>query len=641
MKLFRKLSFIIMGLTGLTATSCDFLDIVPPEQATLTDATKSASNTLDFLYSCYSGVWNPLTANTTDEHAFPAGWGGAHRSVSYGLYTPANVVDDGRWSTFFKSINQTHLFLRELETAREVSESQKEQWRAEAYFLLAYYHYELLQYYGPIPVIDKYYDTNTPSSEFKGRMHFDYVTDWIVSTLDEKVINNIYLPSTRPADERGRATSVIAKALKSRVLVYAASPLWNGSFPYPNWRNTEETPGYGNDLVSTQYNPEKWNRARVASEEAIQAAVEGGHTLYDDVNYPIVTQRITDAQLPFIPGMEQNTADNKLFKQRVLMLRNMMTLKVREGNTELIWGVAKDAGEMAQIMPRSLLLLTNGSYYHGQNAISPTLYSVEHFYTKDGVIPEHGIADNTFPEKSEWYKRAGINGRTDLTKINVAREPRYYAWMAFDQGDYGTMIAAGKPKRLEMKLAAEQGYASSSAGSQNYSTTGFLSQKWIRVDQSLSMNNTWSNNDVNRYARPIIRMAELYLNLAESQAALNNNDALTTLNNIRQRAGVRALTSADLGLMTLMDWVRNERFVELWGEGHRWNDVRRWVMGDQYFGEGKREGLNAVINNPSFDQFNTRIRIAQAYKWYNRMYMAPIQYSEVQKNNKLVQSPGY
>ncbi|MGG6495714.1 UNVERIFIED_CONTAM: RagB/SusD family nutrient uptake outer membrane protein, partial [Bacteroidetes bacterium 56_B9] len=71
--------------------------------------------------------------------------------------------------------------------------------------------------------------------------------------------------------------------------------------------------------------------------------------------------------------------------------------------------------------------------------------------------------------------------------------------------------------------------------------------------------------------RPLIRMAELYLNLAECYAALDNEgEALANLNEIRRRAGISELTGSDVtGSMTLTDWVRNERFVELFEEGHR------------------------------------------------------------------------
>lgn len=264
------------------------------------------------------------------------------------------------------------------------------------------------------------------------------------------------------------------------------------------------------------------------------------------------------------------------------------------------------------------------------------MYTIEHFYTQNGLLPEQE-AGTTYPSKEEWLKSANISGRTDVIKINTLREPRYYAWLAFNGGDYGTMLSNERPMLINFRKSTDQGYNSTEGGN----PTGFLNQKWIRVDQSRSSSGSWSNSSVGRFLRPMIRMAELYLNLAECQAALGKEEALETVNNIRRRAGIRNLVKEDLSKMSLMDWVRNERFVELWGEGHRWNDVRRWCLGAECFGEGKREGLDVLQENPSFESLNTRIKIAQPYRWYNRMYLAPIQYDETQENKKLIQAPGY
>lgn len=643
----RSFGMAIIISLSMMNSSCNFLDIVPPEQADIDDAVSSANNTLNFLYSCYSRMKSPQSPIATDEYVFPAGWGGNHRYVAYGLQTPSNTVDDARWRDYWAGINHTNLFLSKLPRAKGCTEAQIQQWTAEAYFLLAYYHYELLQYFGPIPIMEKYYDTNTSPMDFEGRMHYDYVVDWIVNTLDNKVINNPYMPAVRSSDENGRGTTVIAKALKARTLVYAASPLWNGSFPYPSWINKDvETPGYGKELVSTTYNSAKWTRAKAACEDAIESALNVGFKLYNNVDYVANIQTfITDDLLPYIPGLANPTSvEGKAFRRRVLMLRNMSTLKANEGNTEVVWGVNIDGGEMSYILPRAIVKLNSGAWSNASLGVGPTLNTVERFYTADGITPRDAAERNTFPPKSEWFDRAGISdaGRSDIIKLHVGREPRFYAWIAFDQGDYGTMIATGRPKKLEMKSGADagQGYNTGS-GSSNYSASGYLSQKWVRVDQRMNTTGDWSNSSVNRFKRPIFRMAELYLNLAECQAALNDNKALETLDGIRERAGVRKLTTADLTIMPLMDWVRNERFIELWSEGHRWNDVRRWAKGDEYFGPNRREGLNAIITNPTFEQFNTKMAINQPYKWYNKMYIAPIQYNETQRNPKLIQAPAY
>ncbi|MGN0191786.1 MAG: RagB/SusD family nutrient uptake outer membrane protein, partial [Candidatus Cryptobacteroides sp.] len=133
------------------------------------------------------------------------------------------------------------------------------------------------------------------------------------------------------------------------------------------------------------------------------------------------------------------------------------------------------------------------------------------------------------------------------------------------------------------------------------------------------------------------------LNLAECRAALGDTDgALDNLNIVRKRAGIPELTSADLTEeMPLEEWVRNERFIELWAEGHRYFDLRRWCLAPQYLKAGVREGLNFTIENPTFEQLNQRTVVNQPFEWNERMYLLPIATAEKDSNPQLVQAPGY
>ena len=119
--------------------------------------------------------------------------------------------------------------------------------------------------------------------------------------------------------------------------------------------------------------------------------------------------------------------------------------------------------------------------------------------------------------------------------------------------------------------------------------------------------------------------------------------ALADLNVIRERAGIPDLTTTDVSSkMTLMDWVCNERFVELWNENQRYFDLRRWCLAPEYLKAGTRMGLNAMEKeDPSFTEFNTPTKVNQSFQWANRMYLLPIASSELYSNPQLVQAPGY
>ena len=142
---------------------------------------------------------------------------------------------------------------------------------------------------------------------------------------------------------------------------------------------------------------------------------------------------------------------------------------------------------------------------------------------------------------------------------------------------------------------------------------------------------------------PIIRLSELYLDLAECCAATDDTQgALKNLNVVRERAGIPVLTEADLNQMSLMDWVRNERYVELFGEGHRYYDVRRWMTAPDRLKAGAREGLNAIEKkDPSFSEFNRRVKVDQPFQWDDRMYILPVNVDEIYSNPQLVQAPNY
>lgn len=637
MKLLKNIKLYAASLViamGCSVTSCDFLEVVPAEKPTLPDATKDYTTTLGFLYSCYAGIQNPVyfakPEGSSDEFAIPGLWSYACQSVGYGLYNPHNLLDH-RWGNYYRFIGQCHLFLQELENAKGVTESDKIRWTAEAKFLIAYYHFEVLRFYGPCPITDSYVAMDTPNSQYNGRSHYDYVTDWIVDLLDDASING--LPTTIKANEWGRATVAIAKAIKARALLYAASPLWNGEFPYSDWTNKVETPGYGKELVSQIYDKSKWERALTACNEAISAAEDEGFGLFRDEE--LYTK--SNVSLPYIPGMSDNE-EYDAFKKKVLLMRYVLTAKPTEGNKEFIWGL--NTGDDAMIihsLPTRILQQQNGNWYSGYSGIAPTLNSVEYFYTENGKTP---AMDDDFAREEEWFTSANLNGREDIIKLNTRREPRFYAWFAFDGGDYGSKIKDGQPLKLQLRNNQLQGL-NPGLFNRDHCSTGYMTQKYLRPDAIVNASGSLATGG--NPPRPLVRMAELYLNLAECQASLGQKDAISTLNIIRNRAGVPDLKESDITAeKPLIEWVRNERFIELWGEGHRYFDVRRWVQGPKYFAAGKRRALNIEEKqNPTFEEFNKPIQLARPYVWESRMYLAPVFYNESYKNPQMVQAPGY
>lgn len=638
----KKIALSAILPLGIFA-SCDYLDVVPPEQPEFKDTMTDATDAVNFINSCYIAVEScaPFVYSTyewsTDESVDPPLWNGNNQRTAWNLWSPTNAA--GYWDGYYNYNGHCHMFLDILadNDPRGATEADKARWRAEAEFLKAYYHSRLLAMYGPVPIVDQRLPQSTMPEDMPGRSHYDYVVDYIVNKLDEAAPN---LPATGQADDWGRATSTTAKAIKGRVLLYAASDLWNGKFPYPDWKNTNyETPGYGKELVSHTYDPQKWQRALDANLDALQyAEKEGGRSLVDMNNLP---RTLADLPVPYIPGVDTTTVEGKEFAKRVLMLRSITNSDENDGNKEIIWGVFMQ-GDRQWInfatWPKRIVQYNN-NWVDGWCAISPTLYSAEHYYTVNGKLPEK---DGEFAPKNEWFTSANINDRSEVIKLHVNREPRFYASLSFDGDDYSPIMCDGKPLRINLRDANKQGY-NHDLFYRDYTVTGYISKKYTSPEIRISSVTGLDNRK--NYAKPLFRLAELYLNVAECYAALGDNkNAIKYLNPIRKRAGIPELEETDITSdMTMMDWVRNERFVELWGEGHRFYDVRRWMTAPQTLRAGAREGLNVLGAgmNPSFNELNKRTVINQQFQWHNHMYLWPIKASEIYNNPQLVQAPEY
>lgn len=662
------MSAVVASIMGLGVSSCDYLDVVPVEQPSVDNTMDNYTRALGYLYSCYRGVTQPLARD----------WAQGF-NVQYGQPVPGNILSDITCSTdewFVDDVNfnqgplvrslysnsvsgannlneyniyniwmaNAFVFLDKLETlgipSGVVAPEEAKMWKAEANFLIAYYHFMQLRRYGPIAIVDKRLPMDAPISAFPGRMHYDYCVNWICNKLDEAAKD---LPACRQPSDVGRATSTICKALKARILLYAASPLFNGQFPFPDWTNKVESPGYGTELVSKTYDRNKWEVAKKASEEALALALgEGQRSLYEGGGAE------TEAMVK-VSYFPVDNLDEK-FIRKVLTMRNVICAKEGEDNHEHIWAspdlttglVSIYRGRIPHnVVPKSTSLPQG--YIYGYYSHGVTMSFANRFMTKNGLQPDN---DPDFPKESEWLKSAGYKDegeklRSHIINLFKNREPRFYAWVSFDGGDYGTLMYNGqRPVYMNMLSSAAQGY--NPATPRDYSATGIGNQKWIDPKANVSV---LGKENFFYAPRPFIRLAELYLNLAECNAELGNTTAaLENINIIRRRAGVAELTADKVTASgkSLVEWARDERSVELFDELHRYFDIRRWCKGE-CIANGKRYGLKGNVANPTFEEFNTisQPNNAHIYQWDDRMYLYPIDDEELYSNPQFVQSPGY
>lgn len=658
----KRLIKALLPVCWLGMSACGYLDVIPPAQADFEDTMKDESTTLGFLFTAYEYVqsYTPFShgalEQSADELVHPKDWDLNEHKMLFGSVSASD--DIGNWENGYNYIGYVHYFLDWIDKLHPVgvTEEDKQMYKAECHFLEAYYHFRILAAYGPCPIVPTKVDPNITKNEIPGRSHFDYCVDFIVSKLDSAAA---VLPQKRDQADLGRADATASKCLKARVLLYAASPLWNGSFFNRNWQNrVYETPGYGHELVSSTYDEKKWERALAACKEALAAAQAAGYELWDIEAANAKAER-DKVPLPFVPGREEDTEENRLFKERVRMFQYLVTAHEGDNNKEIIWGQTLKSSSVTsdQIkgrLPNKILKKSDGTWHDGAgwSGWAPTLNALKHFYTENGKIPEK---DKDFYPESEWYTRYylgtsspelakndidGEDVKNDIIKFNARREARYYAWIAFDGGEYLSLLKNGQPLWLNFKNSNTNGYT---PGLRNMAGTGFLSKKFVVPDLRLNPSGTIEASLKDDKRAATIRMAELYLNLAECYAALGDvKNALDNLNIIRRRAGFeKDLTSADLSEMSLTEWIRNERFVELYQEGHRYYDIRRWCIAPEVLAAGVRYGLNEMVVDPSFEEFNKPTLINQPIKWSSRQYLVPIRNSELYTSSNLEQAPGY
>ncbi|UOB18462.1 RagB/SusD family nutrient uptake outer membrane protein [Abyssalbus ytuae] len=626
----RNIIYLPLIVLTVIFMSCeDYLDVVPDDVATLDHAFSDEVQAKKYLFTCYSYI-----PNATRLHEMP-GWLTGDEFWVNGLRIenvekPITIARNGQntnepllnyyegreggWS-LFRGIRTCNTFIDNIDDVRNMDDVDKRRWKAEVKFLKAYYHYFLMRMYGPIPLVDDNLPVNAEPEEVRTlRRPFDDCVDFIVTLLDEAAED---LPSSilNTTEELGRITKPIALALKSEVLLTAASPLFNGNPDYVSFINSD-----GSAFFSP-YDNEKWKRAADASLEAIQEAESAGHMLY----------QFSDLITP-VPS------DRTILK---LTLRGRATDR---WNSEIIWGNTASSDLQSQAQPN---FFTEGQTKVGQ-WLAPTFKIVKQYYTN------HGVPIN---EDKEWVNRDILSLKTatasesldikegaNVPLIHFEREPRFYADLGFNNG---TWFGQGKLNESDMHIVNSFNGAASAKGSiNNFSITGYFAKKVINYKNTFSENGSYT---AVRYTFPFIRLAGLYLNYAE---ALNeyqgpSSEVYNYIDKVRNRAGLQGVVESwndyaiDAGKPTTQDGLRDiiqkERLIEFSFENHRYWDLRRWKLLSNYM-NGPIEGWNATAETEN--DFYTLITIYDQ-KFSFRDYLWPIRAETLSVNTNLVQNPGW
>ena len=644
----------ILILFVLIFTSCedDYLDVVPDNIATIDLAFNTRSTAENFLSTCYTYI--PEHAHVEQNFSLLAGdevWYYAENDfymnnetsfrVAKGMQNSSspylNYWEGGRGAprSLFNALRDCNIFLDNLVAVPGLEEEERIRWLDEVKVLKAFYHFWLMQMYGPIPIVDTNIPVSAPSTETNVyRASIDEVVTYLTELLDEVIVaDNLPGLINYVYTEQGRITMPIAKALKAKILMLSASPIFNGNTDFSSLIDNQ-----GNSLVNQSYDPQKWVLAKDALLDAIESAEANGHSLYQ-----------FNQQLPIIGGISDQITQE-------LSLRAAIT---EPFNSEIIWAFSADwTGELQQWCQPRWTADHSALFGYTKKSHAPTLNMVETFYTRNGVPIDEDISweyGNRFDvvqtpildADNENYHEFYIEDDYATAKLHTFREPRFYSSLGFDGGKWFSLETENM--NFIPHLNAKAGAPSGKQGFEIYSITGYFAKKLVHYENIISL----EGSTIQGYSFPIIRLSDLYLMYAEASnetKAAPDADVYEYIQKVRDRAGLDVggdlvntwqMHSTNPSKPSTKDGMRaiihQERMIELALEGHRYWDLRRWKLAGEYFSKPIR-GWN--IFKPDVAGFYEVENIF--YRNYlTKDYLWPISQTELLRNPNLIQNPGW
>ena len=593
--------FVILMISVIAAVvSCKkILDKKPLDELSDSAVFTDPAFLQNYVNNVYNGVklpWSPgpggfetLTDVAVDQPETHDRASGI-REYLQGIMTPDNVTDlTNVWNDEYGYIRKANIFF-EKTAGSAISASKLDPMKGEVHFLRAWMYFELMRTYGGVPIITKSFALTDKSFDVK-RNTYDECAKFV---LDECDLAAGLLSGDTPVP--GKASKAAAMALKAKMLLYMASPLNNPS----------------NDKA-------KWQAAEVATKAVIDAGFTLHPTVEDLFMKPIKTDEIIFGR-SFTPG-----------------------------NRTAGWGMNYDYWPCG---------------FDALQKVVPTQTFINMFQLKNGQYPyqEDGVTVNP----ASGY---------DPQKPNVNRDPRYYAYIIYpgctpvtihDDAKSTTRTYEfwedGNPNAQNpRKTDPLNGQTLFNFGrdSKSYWVKGLAPFFW-RVETGytfkklVDFNGPRASFDYD-YAQILsfMRLGEFYLNYAEIQIALGNEDvARQYINKVRKRPAVNMPDITSSGDALVKEY-RNERAIELVLEDSRFFDLMRWKAAPGHVDIPIR-GLTSVTMDWAGAQpgdllgkltFNYGVIPGAEVRspWPgDKYYLFPIPSVEIKKSNgALTQNPGY
>jgi hypothetical protein len=652
MKAFIRKTGILILMAIFLPSCSEYLNVVP-------DSTLKLENIFSTKVEAWNGLSKVYSYMPDEYHQDLSSWllgdewiNNINYDMTATAYRPIRIMRGlqdigtamlGYWSgtgggkPLYQAIRQANVFLENIDLVKDLEEIEKKEWIAQVKFLKAYYYFLLLQRYGPIIINDELVSPDAMAENlFHQRAPVEDCFNLVLRLMDEAIPD---LKERVGSNELGQVDKVAATAIKARVLLFRASPFFNGNKDYQNFLDHNKQP-----FFPQEEDREKWKDVIDAVEEAITVAKSHGLDLY------------TYEGAPYLYDAEDYEHD----PQRMQTLYTLRLVVCEPWNRELLWGLSNlQYTSESNLAFRTAIRLPTG---YGQGYTNNTNFSrqemgatyrmLERYYTKNGIpvdedktidrssiydiVTTPGIED---PEYDEFRGLMQPGAKTINLYLN--REPRFYANLGITGGYWRAHFV-----RINTMMFAGTDGGYSSSFTTNYIHSGIGIQKLVHPE---STSGNWQR--VIRYPFPVIRMADLYLMKAE---ALNeyygsSQDVYDAINIVRRRAGIPDVetvwSNSDLVRTVnhhltkegMREIILRERSIEFAFEGIRYWDV---VRHKKAFAEFLSPVSGWTYSGTNAETFFVR-QVMQSRKFSIRDYLWPIDLNEMNTNGRLIQNPGW
>ena len=647
MKLKNIFSTAIVGCLAFTATSCsDYLDVSKEMNENLTE--KKVWENPDYTRNWYGNIYlcmSEFSETGSEINAFKNPWSNMCGEITSQKASSKDVMVSGytagsasyhRWATLYKYIRQAMVFIRDAKdegvgsdqnilTADDIARM-----KDEARFLMAYSYFSLFELYGPFCIVNNIDDPAYPTYNEYERASVDECVKYIDDILAD-ILSRDNLPETTITtkgenatgdafnlNEVVRPTKITARALRAKLWVYAASPLFNGG-----WDKAMEVKNPDGKQLFPAKDPSKWQTAKQHLEELLEACKEDGHDLYE---YQV-----------------NGTNNPEMSVYRLF----------QDYNREILWCSTNNSySDQYKMEKRTNPRDVNACY----GTIGPSQEAVDMFFTKDGLTIDEDPnyhEDALVQVTNTAYDDAGKETHNDPNVFNMYsnREPRFYQDVIY-QGKSWFKVYQDKEanKQYQVDFSLHGGAGPESADTP---LSGYLLGKF----KNRTVNH--ASGDTQKYTRVsiIYRLAEFYLFYAEvlNEIDPSNPKIIEYIDKVRERAGIPGYAKlAEEGKKDISgnyekqkEAIQRERFVELYCEGQWYFDIRRWMicgkgqLADQTRFSGMNEYGTPDVTIGQQGSFFKRVTLENR-QWNDKMYLYPIHQNVIQLGEgKIVQNPGW